>query len=90
MNVAFNATKTIEARTKIKSPFYAIVFEYGPGYMKMKLYSEGETIAFLHNPAHVFDYGDPAGKEFKAGTVAKKIVKDIEGQFIKDKSTSEI
>ena len=90
LNVAFNATKTIEARSKIKSPFYVIVFEFGPGYMKMKLYNEGETMAFLHNPAHVFDYGDPAGKEFKAGSTAKKIVKDIEGQFVKNKTASEI
>jgi hypothetical protein len=90
LNIAFNATKTIEARTKIKPPFYAIVFEYGPDWLMMKLYREGETIAFLHNPAHMFNYGNAGSKEFKSGTVAKKIVKDIEGQFIKDKSTSEI
>ena len=90
LNVAFNATKTIEARSKIKSPFYAIVFEFGPGYLQMKLYVEGETIAFLHTPALAFNYGDPSGKEFKAGSTAKKIVKDIEGQFVKDKTANEI
>lgn len=82
LNIAFNATKTIEAKTKLKPAFYAIVMEYRSGSnLHMKLFLEGEQVQFLVNPKIKFSYGNPSSKDFKAGSVAKQIVSDIEKQF---------
>jgi hypothetical protein len=86
LNIAFNATKTIQAKTKMIPPFVTIVMEYNAGAktLQMFLFQEGEPVKIIPaNPKVRFNYGDPADKKFKSGTAAKQIVKDIEAQFTK-------